>query len=209
MIAVVDYGMGNLRSVVKALEKVGGRVSLTSEPSVVDRAEKVVLPGVGAFRDAMLNLRSRGLDSSVSRAIADRKPFLGICLGLQLLFETSYEDGTYSGLGILPGEVVRFQSDPSRPDMKVPQIGWNRVDFSAPAPHFEGIPSGTFFYFVHSYYGAPADASAVAARTEYLCTFASAVWRDNVFASQFHPEKSQRWGLKLLENFVRLKGAGA
>jgi len=204
MIAVVDYGMGNLRSVSKALEKVGGRVSLTGDPVEVARADKVVLPGVGAFEKAMAHLGAAGLDEAVTASIEAGKPFLGICLGLQLLFETSYEDGEHTGLGILPGEVVRFMRDEKRPQLKIPQIGWNRVEVAREAPHFDGIPSATYFYFVHSYYVAPADESIVAGETEYLGRFASAVWRGNIFACQFHPEKSQKWGLKLLENFVKL-----
>jgi glutamine amidotransferase len=203
-VAVIDYGMGNLRSVSKALEKAGARVVLTSDPCAVRRADKVVLPGVGAFRDAVANLASAGLDEAVKEAVRAGKPFLGVCLGQQLLFETSYEDGVHKGLGILPGEVVRFQADPSRPDMKIPHMGWNRVEFVGDAPHLAGIPSGTFFYFVHSYHVAPKDRALVAGETDYLGRFASVVWRDNVFACQFHPEKSQRWGLKLLENFVEL-----
>lgn len=204
MIAVVDYGMGNLRSVAKALEKVGARVLITSDPEAVLAADKVVLPGVGAFRDAIDNLSARGLDRAVKKAVVAGKQFLGICLGLQLLYEKSREDGEHEGLGILEGEVARFRPDAARPELKIPQIGWNRVDIRAGAPHLAGIPSGTFFYFVHSYYGTPDDASVVAGETDYLQRFASAVWKDNVFACQFHPEKSQRRGLKLLENFVRL-----
>jgi glutamine amidotransferase len=204
MIAVVDYGMGNLRSVAKALEKVGAQVLITSDPEAVLEADKVVLPGVGAFKDAMDNLSSRGLDRAVKDAIAGGKQFLGICLGLQLLYGVSYEDGEHKGLGVLAGEVVRFSADAARPELKIPQIGWNTVESMSQAPHLAGIPSGTFFYFVHSYYGVPADRSVVAGETEYLGRFASAVWKENVFACQFHPEKSQRRGLRLLENFVRL-----
>jgi imidazole glycerol-phosphate synthase subunit HisH len=204
MIAVVDYGMGNLRSVSKALERVGGRVTVTADPRALKKADKVVLPGVGAFRDAIANLEALGLDKAVVDAIEDGKPFLGICLGQQLLFERSYEDGEYKGLAVFEGEVVKFDADPSRPECKIPQIGWNRVNFRTDSPFVAGIPSGTFFYFVHSYYVAPDDGALVAGETEYLARFASAVARDNVFACQFHPEKSQRWGLKLLENFVGL-----
>jgi imidazole glycerol-phosphate synthase subunit HisH len=204
MIAVVDYGMGNLRSVSKALERVGGRVTVTADPRALKKAEKVVLPGVGAFRDAIANLQALGLDEAVVEAIEDGKPFLGICLGQQLLFERSYEDGEYKGLAVFEGEVVKFDADPSQPECKIPQIGWNRVNFRTDSPFVAGIPSGTFFYFVHSYYVAPDDEALVAGETDYLARFASAVARDNVFACQFHPEKSQRWGLKLLENFVGL-----
>ncbi len=204
MIAVIDYGMGNLRSVSKALERVGGRPVVTSSAAEIRAAEKVVLPGVGAFQKAIRNLKDAGLDTVVKQAIADGRQFLGICLGLQLLFDKSWEDGEHRGLGVFGGEVVRFQADGARPEMKIPQMGWNRVNFTAAAPHFAGIPPEAYFYFVHSYYVAPADGSIIAGETEHLCRFASAVWKDNVFACQFHPEKSQKWGLKLLENFVRL-----
>lgn len=204
MIAVIDYGMGNLRSVSKALDKVGGDVVVTSDAAVAERADSIVLPGVGAFEKAMKNFTSAGMDEVVKNAVAEGKPFLGICLGLQFLFETSLEDGRHGGLGIFPGKVVRFEADPSRSEMKIPQIGWNRVEFRLDAPHFAGIPSGTYFYFVHSYYVVPQDESIIAGETEYLGRFTSAVWADNIFACQFHPEKSQKWGLKLLENFVRL-----
>jgi glutamine amidotransferase len=143
--------------------------------------------------------RASGLDGVVREAIVSGKPFLGICVGLQLLFEKSWEDGEHEGLNLLKGEVVRFEPDPRRPEMKIPQIGWNRVEIMRAAPHFEGIPSGTYFYFVHSYYVKPADGAVVAGETEYLCRFASAVWKENIFACQFHPEKSQKWGLKLLD----------
>lgn len=204
MIAVVDYGMGNLRSVSKALERVGGDVRVTGDPDAVARADKVVLPGVGAFEKALSNLKSAGLDEAVLAAVDAGKPFLGICLGLQLLFDTGYEEGEHAGLGVLRGTVVRFRRDEKRPELKIPQIGWNRVEVLRPAPHLAGIPSGTYFYFVHSYYVAPEDPSIAAGETEYLGRFTSAVWKDNIFASQFHPEKSQKWGLKLLENFVKL-----
>jgi glutamine amidotransferase len=204
MIAVVDYGMGNLRSVAKALERAGGEVLVTSDAGAVAQAGKVVLPGVGAFQDAIANLSSRGLDAAVIEAVRAGKPFLGICLGMQLLFETSYEDGVHKGLGIFAGEVVRFEPDAARADLKIPQIGWNQVGFRSSPPHLAGIPAGTFFYFVHSYYCAPKDDSVTAGETDYLCRFASAVWRDNVFACQFHPEKSQALGLQLLKNFASL-----
>ncbi len=204
MIAVVDYGMGNLRSVSKALEAVGGRVRVTGDAGEVSKADKVVLPGVGAFEKAAAALAAGGLDEAVKGAIWAGRPFFGICLGLQLLFETSHEDGAHSGLGVFSGEVVRFERDMARPQLKIPHIGWNQVEITSAAPHFAGIPPRTYFYFVHSYYVAPADNRIVAGRSEYLRPFAAAVWQDNVFASQFHPEKSQKWGLKLLENFVAL-----
>lgn len=199
MLAIIDYGMGNLRSVQKSLEKVGLSVQVVSSPAGVDDACGVVLPGVGAFADAMHNLQKTGLDQAVCRAIAAGKPYLGICLGLQLLFEHSEEWGGSPGLGILPGRVKRL------PDLvKVPHMGWNQVDFSGECPLFAGIPAGSHFYFVHSYYCAPADAALVAGRTTYGVEFASAVWRDNIMAIQFHPEKSSRLGLQVLENFGRL-----
>lgn len=196
--------MGNLRSVSKALERVGGDVVVTTDPEIAASADKIVLPGVGAFQKAISSLAAEGMDDAVRQAVAAGKPFLGICLGLQLLFEKSFEDGEHDGLGILPGKVVRFESDPERHDLKIPQIGWNRVDMRPQIPHFDRIPSGSFFYFVHSYYVVSGNASCIAGETEYLGRFTSAVCRDNVFACQFHPEKSQKWGLKLLENFVRL-----
>ena len=204
MIAVVDYGMGNLRSVSKALEKAGGDVVLASEAAQVEKCDKIVVPGQGAFRDAIENLAHRGLDRVVLEAIRSGKQFLGICLGQQILFETSHEDGVHEGLGVFSGDVVRFEADARRPECKIPQIGWNRVEFTRAAPHLAGIPSGTYFYFDHSYYVSPGDDSVIAGETDYLGRFASIVWRGNVFACQFHPEKSQRWGLRLLENFVNL-----
>jgi len=204
MIAVVDYGMGNLRSVAKAIERVGGKPEITCDPLVVKRAEKVILPGVGAFGDAMKNLRSLGLDDAVKSSIRAGKPFLGVCLGLQLLFESSDENGPHEGLGVIAGNVVRFKGDAARADLKIPHIGWNSVEFVKSAPLFAGVPSGAYFYFVHSYFGAPRDRSVVAGETDYLCRFASAVWRDNVFACQFHPEKSQNRGLRVYENFARM-----
>lgn len=204
MIAVIDYGTGNLRSVSKGLETVGGKVIVTSNPDEVLAADKVVLPGVGAFEVAMKNLRVNSMDEVVKACIDEGKPFLGICLGLQLLFETSLEDGCHDGLGILGGKVVRFENDPQKREMKIPQMGWNQVEFAREAPHFKGIPDNSYFYFVHSYYVTASNPDVVAGETEYLRRFTSAAVKDNVFASQFHPEKSQKWGLKLLENFVKL-----
>ena len=204
MIAIVDYGMGNLRSVSKALEKVGGEVLLTGDPDAVRRADKVLLPGVGAFRDAIANLASAGLDEAVREAVRAGKPFLGVCLGQQLLFETSYEDGVYKGLGILPGEVVRFSADPSRPDLKIPADGLEPGGFRAPAAALRGHPFGDVLLLRAFIPRRAAGPRIVAGETEYLGRFASVVWRDNVLACQFHPEKSQHWGLKVLENFVRL-----
>jgi glutamine amidotransferase len=201
MIAIIDYEMGNLRSVQKGFERVGHAATITSDPAVLADADKVVLPGVGAFRDAIGALRARKLDEPVRAAIAEGKPFLGICLGLQLLFDTSFEDGQYEGLGVIPGEVVRFKV-PAQ--FKVPHMGWNQVQFRRRPPVFEGIDDSTHFYFVHSYYVVPRDRSIVATDTEYSSNFCSSIWQDKLFAVQFHPEKSQAAGLRLLKNFAEL-----
>jgi imidazole glycerol-phosphate synthase subunit HisH len=201
MIAIIDYEMGNLRSVQKGFERVGHETVITSDPAVLAAASKIVLPGVGAFRDAIAALHERGLVEPIRGAIAAGKPFLGICLGLQLLFDTSYEDGQHEGLGILPGEVVKFQVPH---EFKVPHMGWNQITFRRRPPIFTGIEEGAYFYFVHSYYVAPRDASVVATETEYSQPFCSSIWRDNLFAVQFHPEKSQTSGLRLLRNFAEL-----
>ncbi len=201
MIAIVDYGMGNLRSVQKGFEKVGHLATVTSDPAVVESAAKIVLPGVGAFEDAMAELRRRDLVEPVLAAIRADKPFLGICLGLQLLFEVSYEGGRRAGLGVLPGEVVRFEVPP---DHKVPHMGWNQLSIRRPAPVLAGLAQGTYVYFVHSYYVVPRDPSVIATETDYPTPFCSMVWRGNLFATQFHPEKSQAEGLKILKNFAEL-----
>ena len=198
MIAIVDYGMGNLRSVQKGFEKVGYEARVTSDPSEVAAAAKVVLPGVGGFEDAMAELRRRELVGPLLAAIDSGKPFLGICLGLQLLFETSHENGEHQGLGVLGGDVVRFQL-PKK--YSVPHMGWNQLSIRRRAPILEGIEEGTYFYFVHSYYVVPSDESVVAVATDYHQPFCSMIWRDNLFATQFHPEKSQADGLKMLKNF--------
>jgi len=202
MIAIIDYQMGNLRSVQKALEKVGHAAEITSDARMLDRADKIILPGVGAFRDAIAELRKRDLVSPIQAAIGSGKPFLGICLGLQLLFDVSYEDGEYEGLGVLPGEVVRFRVPP---EYKVPHMGWNQVRIIQPAPLLEGITQGAHFYFVHSYHVVPADREVIALEADYPEPFCAAVWRDNLFATQFHPEKSQADGLRLLRNFAELE----
>ncbi len=200
MIALVDYGMGNLGSVDKALRHIGCRVQVSSEPAVLAEAGAIVLPGVGAFDDCMRHLHGHGLVEPLKQAIAAGKPFLGICLGLQVLFESS-EEGGLAGLGVVKGRVVRFKHG-----LKVPQIGWNQITIERPAPHLEGIADGAWVYFVHSYYVVPKDESIIATTTEYGCRFASSIWRGNLFACQFHPEKSQAVGLKLLENFARFSG---
>jgi glutamine amidotransferase len=201
MICIIDYEMGNLRSVQKAFERLGHSATITSEPAVLADAAKVVLPGVGAFRDAIAALRERKLIEPIRAAIAGGKPFLGICLGLQMLFDTGYEDGKHEGLGIVPGEVVRFQVPAT---YKVPHMGWNQVRFRNRPPIFDGVDDGAHFYFVHSYYVVPRDASVTATVTEYAQPFCSSIWRDNLFAVQFHPEKSQAAGLRVLKNFATL-----
>ena len=201
MIAIIDYQMGNLRSVQKGFEKVGHQAVITSDPVQIAQAEKLVLPGVGAFADAMSELNRRELVGPIRAAIDEGKPFLGICLGLQLLFETSYEDGCHQGLGVLAGEVVRF--DLPTP-FKVPHMGWNQASIRQQAPLLTDVEQETYFYFVHSYYVVPRDLEVVAMETEYHQPFCSMIWRNNLVATQFHPEKSQAKGLVLLKNFAEL-----
>jgi glutamine amidotransferase len=198
-IAIVDYGMGNLRSVAKAFERLGAAAEVTRDPERIASAPGVVLPGVGAFGACMANLTSLGLVQPVKQAIGAGRPFLGICLGMQLLFDESEEFGPVAGLGVLRGRVVRF---PLSHDLKVPHMGWNAVRIVRRAPALAGIDDGDYVYFVHSYYPVPADPAVVATTTGYGIEFASSVARDNVFACQFHPEKSQRVGLRILENFI-------
>jgi len=198
VIALIDYGEGNLGSVAKALKHVGCEVQMTNSPEVLQAAEGVVLPGVGAFDDCMHGLEKSGLVDPIVELIAADKPFLGICLGLQMLFDAS-EEGEKSGLGVFPGRVVRF-----RHDLKIPQIGWNQLTKVHAAPHLEGLADGTWVYFVHSYYVEPEDESIVATTTDYGVTFCSSVCRGNLFACQFHPEKSQAGGLTILDNFRKL-----
>lgn len=199
MIAIIDYGMGNLRSVQKGFENVGHQAVVTSDPAVVDAAESIVLPGVGAFEDAIGELHRRRMVEPVLKAINDDRPFLGICLGLQLLFDTSYENGLHKGLGVLPGEVVRFELPQ---EYSVPHMGWNQLEIRRPAPILEGLANGTYVYFVHSYYVVPRDPEVIATQTSYGPPFCSMVWRKNLFATQFHPEKSQADGLRILKNFA-------
>jgi glutamine amidotransferase len=201
MIVIIDYGMGNLRSVQKAIEHLGHEAIVSSDPDEVALAEKVVLPGVGAFEDAMAELTRRGLVEPVLGAINSGKPFLGICLGLQLLFETSHENGRHQGLGVLAGEVVRFDLPKG---FSVPHMGWNQLLIRRRAPILDGIAEGSQFYFVHSYYVVPSDPAVVATETDYHQPFCSMIWRDNLFATQFHPEKSQSIGLRMLENFAAI-----
>ncbi len=201
MIAIIDYQMGNLRSVQKGFEKVGHPATITSDPAMLADADKVVLPGVGAFGDAMAELERRHLVEPIRQAIAAGKPFLGICLGLQLLFDVGYEGGRHEGLGVLAGEVVRFDLPA---DYKVPHMGWNQLNIRRPAPVLAGLPEGTHCYFVHSYHVVPRDPNVIATETDYGRPFCSMVLRDNIFATQFHPEKSQADGLKMLSNFATL-----
>ncbi len=199
MIAVVDYGMGNLRSVSKALEFSGGHVCVTSNPAQIEAADKLVLPGVGAFGDAALELKSRLLWDPVVTHIRQGKPFLGICLGLQLLLSESEESPGVPGLGIFPGKVIRFRSR----GVKIPHMGWNQIDFQGAHPLLAGVSSGSYFYFVHSFYAAPEDESLGFGRTSYGGeNFCAILAKDNVFATQFHPEKSQEAGLRILKNFL-------
>ncbi len=197
-IVVVDYGMGNLKSVLKAVEAVGGNVRISGRAEDILRADALILPGVGAFRDAVHNLKKDGLWEATQDFIKKGKPFLGICLGLQLLMEESEEFGHHTGFGYFYGKVVRF---PERVG-KIPHMGWNSVYFQHEHPVLKDLPDGTFFYFVHSYYCASANKEDVLAFTEYTINFPSAMARDNVVAFQFHPEKSQKAGLKILENFI-------
>ena len=202
MIAIIDYGMGNLRSVQKAFERVGHAATITSDPAVLADAEKSCCRASAHFATRSPRSGERKLVEPIRAAIDRGKPFLGICLGLQLLFDTSYEDGEYEGLGIVPGEVVRFDVPA---EFKVPHMGWNQVQFRRRPPIFAGIDDGAHFYFVHSYYVVPRDESVVATETDYSAPFCSSIWRDNLFATQFHPEKSQAAGLRLLKNFAELR----
>jgi glutamine amidotransferase len=199
MIVILDYGMGNLRSVQKAIEAVGSSAEITSDPEHVRRASKVILPGVGAFADAMTELRRTGLGEAFCEAVRQGKPCLGVCLGLQLLFDSSTEDGDHAGLELLPGRVVRFTSQPG---LKVPHMGWNTLRLRKPAPLLAGLPTEPSVYFVHSYYALPQNPDDIAAEAYYPNPFAAVVWRDNLTACQFHPEKSQSIGLAMYSNFV-------
>lgn len=192
--------MGNLRSVQKAFERIGASAQVTQEPKAIEKASKLVLPGVGAFEDARRNLETLGLIEPIVSRIRQGVPFLGLCLGLQLLFTESEEGGRHPGFNLVEGRVRRFPKS----GLKVPHIGWNQIQKRSECPLLKGIPDGSYFYFVHSYYVDPVEKGCVVAETSYGIPFASAVWRDNLFATQFHPEKSQTLGLRLLENFVTL-----
>jgi glutamine amidotransferase len=207
MIAIIDYGMGNLRSVQKGFEKVGFDAVVTADPKVLLETDKIVLPGVGAFRDCMHNLEQGGFVEPLLKVIQDGRPFLGICLGLQLLFTESEEFGLHKGLGVIPGRVVRFPDGmvENGEKLAVPHMGWNQISFKNRPPVFEGIEEGSNVYFVHSYYVKPDDESVVATTTSYGIDFCSSIRKDNIVATQFHPEKSQEIGLKILKNFGEMK----
>ncbi|MBI5098468.1 MAG: imidazole glycerol phosphate synthase subunit HisH [Nitrospirae bacterium] len=208
MIAIIDYGMGNLRSVEKGFLKVGVDVRVTNNPEVVQEANGVVLPGVGAFKDCMRELTNLALVDTVVDAIKKGKPYLGICLGLQVLFSESEEFGKCRGIDVLRGSVVKFDfgvgalhATPLLSTLKVPHMGWNEIKIQKNNPLFEGIPDKSYFYFVHSFYVVPEDTSIISTTTDYGIEFTSSVRKDNIFAVQFHPEKSQAMGLQVLRNF--------
>ncbi|HUU50191.1 MAG TPA: imidazole glycerol phosphate synthase subunit HisH [Nitrospinota bacterium] len=204
MIAVVDYGMGNLRSVQKGLERVGQDAVITSNPDIIKKASALVLPGVGAFGACMNNLQSYRLVDVVLSSIKKGKPFLGICVGMQLLFSECEEFGKSLGLDILKGKVVRFPQTVNGARLKIPHMGWNNIKFKKNSPFFKGLPDNSFVYFVHSYHPIPEDKDIIATTTKYGIEFTSSVYKDNIFATQFHPEKSQTTGLNILRNFGEL-----
>lgn len=199
VIAVIDYGLGNLRSVSKAVESLGAKVEVTSDPKAIAKAKGAILPGVGAFYKGMENINSLGLSEPIKDFASSGKPFLGICLGLQLLFSESEEHGINKGLDIIKGKVKRLGEAE-----KIPHMGWNAVKFSGEATLFKNIPDNSYFYFVHSYFVEPEDKKIIAGTTLYSQKFTSAITRGNLFGTQFHPEKSSGLGLKILENFLRL-----
>ncbi|MCX7919746.1 MAG: imidazole glycerol phosphate synthase subunit HisH [bacterium] len=201
MIAIIDYGMGNLQSVQKAFLKLGFSAEIISDANKLNNVSHIVLPGVGAFKDAMYGLNQTGFIEPLMQSIQTGKPLLGICLGLQLLFTESSEGGRYQGLNLIPGRVDRFPDS-----VKVPQIGWNQIKQTKPNnPLLQGVPDNAYVYFVHSYYVIPEDNTVIATTTEYGIAFTSMIWKDNIFATQFHPEKSQKIGLQILANFATLK----
>ena len=199
-IVIVDYGMGNLRNVQKGFEKIGFEAKLTRNKKEIGGASAIVVPGVGAFKDCMDNLEKYGLVDPLLRSIEEGKPYLGICLGLQILFSESEEFGTHKGLDLIRGKVAKFRPDPEH---KVPHMGWNTIEKEKDVPMLQGIVSGDFFYFVHSYYVIPEEARWISTLTTYGEPFVSSIWEGNLFATQFHPEKSQQKGLRILENFVK------
>ena len=205
MVAIIDYDAGNIKSVEKALLHLGEEVIITRDREQILNSDKVILPGVGAFGDAMEKLRSYGLDKVIYEVVERKIPFLGICLGLQLLFEKSDETPGVKGLGILPGEILRI---PDKEGIKIPHMGWNSLHLQNNGRLFQGIPEDTYVYFVHSYYLHAEEPEIVKAVTDYSTTIHASVEKGNVFACQFHPEKSSRYGLKILENFAKLEKEG-
>jgi len=202
-ISIIDYGMANLRSVQKAFEHVGHAARVVDTPEQIEAADRIVLPGVGAFKDAVATLRARHFDEPILRHIQRGKPFLGICLGLQMLFDVGNEDGEHAGLGLLGGSCVRFDVD--RTDgLKVPHMGWNQLNVVRRSPILHDLVDDAGVYFVHGYHVVPTDESVIATTTDYGRPFVSSIWRDNVVATQFHPEKSQKVGLRILENFSKM-----
>jgi glutamine amidotransferase len=199
-IVIIDYGMGNLRNVQKGFERIGFEARLTRSKREINHASAIVLPGVGAFKDCMQNLKKFGLIEPLLQSIEKGKPYLGICLGLQILFSESEEFGSQKGLDLIRGRVMKFRPGP---DHKVPHMGWNTVEIVKDAPILRGVESGDFFYFVHSYYVVPKEKERISTLTTYGRPFVSSIWKENLFATQFHPEKSQEKGLRILENFVR------
>ena len=203
MLAIIDYGAGNLRSVQKACELMGADAQITSDAEKILSADRVILPGVGAFGDCMSSIRRHNLEECIHTVIENGTPFLGICLGLQLLFEKSEETPNVSGLGVFGGEIVKI---PDNPDLKIPHMGWNSLSFPKASPLFDGIDENSFVYFVHSYYMQPTDKSIISATCDYSGTLPVALSQGNVHATQFHPEKSGEVGLKMLKNFIDMRG---
>lgn len=202
-ISIIDYGMANLRSVQKGFEHVGHAANIISRPEEIEHADKLVLPGVGAFQDAVATLRDRELSGPIIRHIQIGKPLLGICLGLQMLFDVGYEDGVHQGLGVLRGACVRFDVDQAM-GLKVPHMGWNQLHTRRPSPILKNLPTDCGVYFVHGYHVVPTDEDVIATTTDYGRPFVSSIWRENLVATQFHPEKSQRVGLQVLTNFAEM-----
>jgi imidazole glycerol-phosphate synthase subunit HisH len=204
VIGIVDYGMGNILSVFHAFESLGADVRICRDPDTLVKAERIVVPGVGAFGECMRNLRARGFDEALQEAVRARgKPVLGICLGMQIMAARGFEGGTFEGLGWFDGDVIRLT--PQDPLFRVPHVGWNNISFDDRCPLFKGLEQDLDFYFVHSYALSCNDQSDVSARCDYGAEFTAAVWRNNIFATQFHPEKSQDYGLKILDNFMNWK----
>ncbi|HEX9758502.1 MAG TPA: imidazole glycerol phosphate synthase subunit HisH [Nitrospiria bacterium] len=211
-IAIIDYGMGNVRSVQKGLERLGFFATITRSTKVLEDCSHLILPGVGAFPDCMRNLKHYGLIDPIFRELEKGKPFLGICLGYQLLFKESEEFGFHPGLGVLEGRVLRFQNELERSGkgietkerLKIPHMGWNKILVRKPSPLFKGLPEELYLYFVHSYYVVPDHSDIISSYTTYGIQFASSIWKDHIFACQFHPEKSQDYGLEILKNFGSL-----